>query len=348
MFFSPRVGWILLFTVSLSVTMQVSVSADPIPTSVVVLHPGRDEATIRLAAELSALGYAPILLQHSTEALWIDQVRTIMTTYRAEALINATSIHDRVDIWVVDSKSDSMQLWVDTVDAVKDSDASTILKSVETLRAGLMRIEGIDFQGAPVDFKHVTTVNAGQGGAGSDRAKAFSASPGRLSLAIGPAGTYGFGDLPAAWQIAVSGGVRIASRLSLMVVGFAPTAPMSFKNQYGSAQVWMGSLTIGLRADLRPPDKRWVPWAEFGVGPNFSRMKGQGNAPYSDGDDRAVVFEMLFRSGIRVWMNRRFSLEGSLHVGGCLPKPVVRVGEVRADYSVPLFGGTIQLAFDLF
>ncbi len=341
-------GWGKLITIiSLSVILQIAGEGDCAPTSVVVLHPGRDESTIRLAAELSALGYAPILLQYPTQPLWIDQVRSVLTTYRAEALINATSLHKRVDIWIVDSKSENMQLFVDTVNAVQNSDAATILKSLETLRAGLMRIECVDMTRPPGDNF------AGANGRGTQRGDAdsgrkTSGHSGRFSLALGPAVAYGFGEFPVAWQIAASANLRIASHLFVALEGFAPTAPMSYKNEYGSAQVWTGSLRLGLRAYMRSPEKRVRPWAQFGIGPYFSRIKGFGVGDYSGNDDRTASFEMMLSSGIRVRMSSRFSLEAALFVADCVLRPVVKIGEVRAEYAAPLFGGAIQIAVDLF
>lgn len=339
------------------------------PLSVVVLHSGQNETTVRLAAELSALGYSAVLLLHPSQAMWTDQVRAIIRNYRAAALINAASLKTRVDIWFPTPGTAGMQLTVDTVDAAEGGNniAATILKTVEALRAGLMKMDGAnptrvaDRNGKTyqnnINAPAQTEVRADGSFVPSyprgkiSRHKSsipFVTDPGRLSLMLGPAMTYGFADFPPEWQIQLSLGVAFGRFLSITLSGFAPTAPLRFENEYGKARVWNGALLLGLKLGLRSNEKRLVPFIELGLGPHFSRMKGEGNPPYSNGDDRITVLETLFRFGLRVWFTSRIGIDSALHIGDCLPKPVVKVGEEDATFTRPLFGASVLLTVELF
>ena len=334
---------------------------------VVVLHSGQTDAMVRLDAELRALGYRAVPVLHPKQSLWADQVRTILRANQAAVVINATSLSLRVDVWILSPKGRGQQLTVDTVEAAggKDAAAATILKTVETLRAGLIPLE------QPVSPRQVPAFRAGASETyssdASDRNEQdaphsyprgsiartgggvpFSAPAGRLTLAAGPSLTYGFADFPAEWQIVLSGRIIFGRHLGLTLSGYAPTAAMVLETSYGTAQLRNGSLLLGLQTALRPYEKQWVPWIEIGVGPHFTRMKGRGIDPYPDGDDRLVTFEILFRLGMRLRLSQRVALETALHVGDYLPQPTIRIGETVAEFSRPVFGGIIQLSLELF
>lgn len=308
---------------------------------VVVLHSGQNAMTVRLVAELSAVGCSSVLLLHSNDSLWADQVRDIMKPYRAAALINAVSLTTRVDIWIPAYGDDGTQLMVDTVDASEEKGdfAAIILKIVETLRADLMHLG-----------KAPEKIGAGPKDNATSLPKTAGTppSPGRLSLALGPAVTYGFGDFPVQWQVLLSARLYVAPLLDVELFGIAPTLPATLATQYGKARIWSGSLIAGLRFRMRPPEKRAVPWAALGVGPHFARMKGDAVSPYIDGDDRTAVFEILFRLGLRLRLNQIFFMEIAVYTGDCHPEPKVVIGEKVASFARPLFGGTVQLGARLF
>ncbi len=353
-----------LFLLSMSIKYAFGES-DMSKYRVVVLHFGQNETSVLLTAELSALGYVPILIDHPDQALWTDQIRVLLKNHNASALINATSLEKQVDVWTVDPESGDTRLVVTTVKSRGEnmSEASMILKSVEALRAGLMIINSpkasesnVELQNeAPkVDEDRRVRTRRVRGSIGSIRNNdenstntQFKADLRRLFLALGPAVNYGFGDFPPEWQLSAKGGIRVTDRIAVTIGGFLPTAPISKTTEYGIVEMRNSSFGAGLRLNLSPPYKRSSLWVELSAEAHFSRIKSNAIKPYISMDNRLAVFSPVFSAGLSVWLGNRSALETIIHVGDFMPEFVIVNIEDKAEYSKLLFGGALRLVFNL-
>jgi hypothetical protein len=336
-----------LAVVSLSATVQ----AEEQRNTVLVMHAGYDSMTVRLNAELIALGYHPVPIHYPPRKFSIEEVTSIIKAHRAVALINTTMMGDGVDIWIVDPGNGAISR-AETMDSNggDHSEASTFLKAVELIRAKLMKIDGpvkaADKTIAERESAREATIppatnqsNPAEGSAAKDYR--------RFTMAIGPSVSYGFSELPATVQVMLGVHVRLIGRVGLSIVGLPPSAPSKVETRYGSAQVWNSAIVGGLNLDLLSPDHRWIPWIGVLVGPHFSSTAGQGVLPYTSDSARMLVTLVCLRVGLNVVITERLALQAVLHTEWALPRPVIRVGEELIPWGNPLFGGALALVVNL-
>lgn len=306
----------------------------------VVLYLNNDEMVVKLYAELKALGYVPVVLKRSSEGLSIDDLKEIVQSSGAVALMNTYSLDNRVDVWVSDVEGHAIRL-VETVDSGHGGQTrdSVILKSVELLRARLMKIERMRENG---QLGEQTTADDG-------RASHPPEAPRRISLEIAPMIHYGFSVLPPTFQVFLGAHVVAVGRLGIDLMGFLPTFSMEAKNGYGRARVRNAVIAAGPRVDLTPPDSRWIPWLAACVGAQFIKVRGEGTPPFTDEDDLITPALLFIRLGLDISLvEQRLYLQAAIHTGLSLPTPVVRIGEERVDWGVPLLGGILGVKIDLF
>lgn len=318
--------------------------------TVLVVHAGYNSMTIRLNAELIALGYHPVPIHHPRSRFSVVEARSIINAHRAVALINTTLMPSRVDIWVVDPLDGQVSL-AETVDSRQgdQNEASMFLKSVELLRAKLMKIGVVpkrddDAEVKPTDDDTAAVTDADTA---SDADGDAPVETRRLSVELGLGVSYGFSHLPAAMQIGLGGHIRLVGRLGIDLFGLVPTFATQSDNEYGKARVWQSAVAAGFSIDTRPADRRVVPWVAALVGPHFTKMIGQATYPNTNGDDKVVVTVIYLRVGLSVALAKPLSLQAALHCGWTLPRPVVTIGEEDLPWGNPLFGGSLGLSFDL-
>jgi hypothetical protein len=307
--------------------------------------------TVRLNAELIALGYHPVPIHYPPRKFSIEEVTSIINAHKAVALINTTMMSEGVDIWIVDPSSGSISQ-VETMDSEggERSEASIFLKAVELIRAKLMKIEGP----AKVADKR-TAKKAGAKEAeippATGRSEPVEGSVARdyrrLTMAIGPSVAYGFSELPATAQVMLSIHVRLLGRVGLNIVGFPPSAPSKTKTDCGSAEVWNSSIIGGLNVDMLSAGHKWIPWIGVLVGPHFTNATGQAVSPYTSDSTRLVVTVICLRLGLNAVITERLALQATLRTEWALPRPVVQVGTDFIPWGNPLFGGALALVVNL-
>jgi hypothetical protein len=351
---------VLLVLVWTAVSSASVLNADS-GRNVVVLHSGDDEMIVRISAELVALGYRPVLIDHPVGELTTSQVRDITSRYRAVALMNATASNEKVAIWVMDP-AEGVVFLVETLDAHgKRTDAAMILKSVELLRATLLKTDRMTTpkthrqrgeEAARRDSARARNAKRKRGassdsGPTSRRERSIEV-PGRVAVELGPSTSYGFSEFPATLQVFLGARVRLTGPLSLGIAGWFPTLPLKVETPDGSAKLWNSAVTVGPRLDVSPDVARWLIWLGASAGPLFSKMKGKGIPPNTDNQDRIAVAVMLLRAGFEAPLGSRARLHAALHLGWGVPRPVVRVGEFRVPWGNPLLGGVLGLSVTLF
>ncbi len=322
---------------------------EPGSNTVLVMHAGYDSMTVRLNAELISLGYHPLPIHYPPTQLTVDEASSIINAHKAAALINTTLMAERLDIWIADPVTGSISS-SETVDSNNGTrkEATMFMKAVELLRARLMKIETPAEEPAP-DESPASDVDPSRHEEAAGPAAEPSRDLGRrTALEIGPSIIYGFSDFPVMLQISLGLHVRLVSRLGLDVLGLLPATPMKERTPYGTAWVRSGAAAVGLRVDLRSPERRWVPWLGALIGPCVLTMTGQGNGSYVNNAGRMTAGAVFVRLGMNIGLTHQLSLQTSLHLAWTFRRFVVDIGESRIPWGNPMLGGTLGLAVGLF
>jgi hypothetical protein len=306
---------------------------------VVVVHSGRDELAVRLAAELSAQGFRPVPTETIREA-GIEEMRAIASAHHAVAVMQIAGEGSRVSVWRCDPAGRLTRLQ-DVVVPQNKTDTPTLLafKSVELLRASLLDLPSSGGR----SFEETEKQPPRSGGA-SRVSDAREPSRDRLRLALQPAVTYGFGGLLPAAHIGAGARGRLWRRLGFTLLGLIPTAPMRIDEPEGSARVLAGALLPGLEVALMPPGRTLALSLGAGAGALFLRMKGTAAEPNESRSVRVVAVLPYLAVALSWALSDIIRLRTDLALGWAAPRPVVRMLDRDvAAYGAPLLGAMVGL-----
>jgi hypothetical protein len=296
--------------------------------AVVVLHSGRSELAVRLAAELSAQGFRPLTAETIQNAS-VEEMRSIASAQRAVAVMQIAETGDRVNVWRRDPEG-HLTMLQEVVVLSKREDASTLLafKSVELLRASLLDLPGEDAHPPAAAEKQPPRLSITRREPGAPRA-----SRDHLLIALQPAVTYGFGGLPPAAHVGAGVRARLWRRLGFALFGLIPTAPMNIDEPEGAARILAGTLSAGLEVSLMPPGKLALSIGA-GAGALFLRMKGAAAEPNESRSARVVAVLPHLAVALSVALSNIIRFRTDLVSGWAAPRPVVRM----LDRDVATFG----------
>ena len=314
---------------------------------VVVLYSEKDEGTVRLQAELRALGYAPVMNIHAPKSLTSMEAIEMIKENDGAALVNMTMKNKGIEIWISGSRIGRGTL-VETigVEAGQEIDAATILKSVESLRASLMRFDNMNetkTSEQPKQDKVRTSQNAANRGTDVPSQR-------RIALEGGFSTVFGFSDLTPPVCFVLGAVFHLTKRAALDVGLQFPIYQMTAENSQGSADVWYWGANVGLRTYLLAPKSTAAPWLGAGVGPTLLQIKGKAkNAAYDAHDDLLVVATAYMRIGLDLRVSERIALQLILLNGWSLARvPAIRLGDERIRFGNPYLGGAFSLVVDLY
>ena len=326
--------------------------------NVVVLFAEEDEITFQLEAELSAVGYKSVFISHNPKSLTPIETNEILEQNNGVALVNVTMKSKGVEIWVASPLIHGGTL-VETIDNQSGAviDASTILKSVESLRASLLWFDAkneSEKEVSPVDKKEpVPEENTDKPPPPKEQEPRFS--PG-FSLAGGVSTLYGFGDMSPPLRIALAGSIDLGENISVDLSTYVSAFPMKSENHQGMADVWQSGLVLGGRGYLLGR-KRWAsPWIGASIGPMMLRIHGKAKsdgtsdshgAQLDSHDDTLVTGTVDLRLGIDFRLSERIKLQVAFNNGWAFVKPEIVLGDESIPFGNPLIGGDLLLKIDI-
>jgi hypothetical protein len=307
--------------------------------AVVVLHSGRGELAVRLAAELSAQGFRPTTAETIQNA-GVEEMRSIASARHAVAVMQIADTGDRVSVWRRDPAG-HLTMLQEVVVPSKRGDAATLLafKSVELLRASLLDLRDEEARPPAAAEKQpprpvITRPEPGAPGTPRDH----------LLVALQPAVTCGFGGLPPAAHVGAGVRARLWRRLGFALFGLIPTAPMKIDEPEGAARVLAGTLSPGLEVALMPPGRTPALSIGAGAGALFLGMKGAATAPNESRSVRVAAVLPHLAVALSVALSNIFRFRADLVAGWAAPRPVVRMLDRDvASFGRPLLSAMVGL-----
>lgn len=128
----------------------------------------------------------------------------------------------------------------------------------------------------------------------------------------------------------------------------APTAGVTLDGEYGSADVFIGSIGIGPYYLFTAPTSRWRPEVGIGIGWVASYMKGNAVEPFESKSAFATSFALFARAGLLLQVTGALGVRLELQAGSALPPIVVRLaGEDQATWGRLYGGATLALEVSL-
>jgi hypothetical protein len=317
--------------------------------TVVILSRTEDERPVLLQAELKALGYRSVTLFHPPKSLTPMETESILETNGGIALINITMSTTMVEIWVASRRLSGGGTLVETIDIEEGEDInpSTILKSVESLRASLMRFDNLNKRPYETEQRRVELHKHAPLQTDSDGKKEKKHRP-HFSFETGLSTTYGFSQFSPPVCLFLGGALSFINRISLDIDVIIPLYHMNAENKEARAEVWYGAAALGIRAYFVSQEQRVAPWVGASVGPSLLRIKGTALGPHDPHNDTIVTGVVLLRLGLDVRLSKRVALHLTVNTGWNLAKPRIEVGYKKVMFGNPLIGGTLGVAIGLF
>lgn len=381
----PTTKATVLVVIFLSMLISRRGLTDPEKPTVVIVHSMNDRPAVRIAAELSSLDYNPVKID-MPPPVSLEVLRQIAQDREAVAVIKISPEGNTVRAWTVkkgEDKGASLQeIFVHTSN--EQPDAVIAFKTVELLRASLMPLwensdsispaektqpkveQPEEVPAAKISAQKTPPEKAQQKEAQVEKTKPDRArpvtqppedkdlflskktTPPRLTVSLQPAALFAFDDLPPTFEIGLSLYVRIASRAGIEISGLLPTFPSTFDVPEGGVDILTGLITAGIRFNLLPKKKRFMPAVSVSAGPLFLRARGDADSGYRSRSDFLVAAAVTGALDFSFAVNDIVSLRADASCGVTVPKPVIRIAQRdAATFGRPLltvlFGVEIRL-----
>lgn len=332
----------VLFGMWLS-TAAPSAAQTPAP-KVVVVHSGLERLAVRIAAELSSIGYEAEILD-LPPPIYHETLEQIARDHFADAVMRASPAGNSVQVWVPQKNNPDVTVIQEVVVPTDNEQAEALItfKSVELLRAGFL----VPMEKPAPEPKPVAPPPPPPAPPPPTNDVQTHASP-RLALSMQPAAVFGFGNLPPALNIGLSLYLRLASRIGLDLSGLIPTFPMTVRVEGGTVDVSAGLITAGIRINALSQKHRWTPSLSLLAGPLILKGRGRAETGYKGFTQTPIsavingVFTMSFS------VNSVFALKTDAACGIALPEPVFRINGIPSiSFGSPmvtvLFGVEVRL-----
>jgi hypothetical protein len=312
-------------------------------TKVAVFYTPPSAILLDMEAELKAFGFVPVVIAEQGESIPLSKAAAETHT---DAAVRIFPSDREIAVFVADP---SRRMFLSTNITIQQTEGRkgtvSAIKAVETIRVGLMQIREefapIPQALAPVSIKPESLVTPELI---ADERK----EGGYVFLSAAPSVTFGFGNIPPSFHVALDLSVRPIPRLRIFVFGLAPTFASTIDSADGSASVREGLVTIGLSADLRQDDRLVVPYIGIQGGALFMTVKGRARDPLHSEEPRGVVGTVVGQLGTTVRFSSRVFLRADLLLGVALPEPVVRFdGQEVASFGRPFISFAVGIEIRL-
>lgn len=252
---------------------------------VAVIGIADSEVTMRIAAELTFLGFSPVVVA-PPPTLDRRSLTDLARSSAAAAAISVTVDGDEIDIGIADRVTGKFVARSVNIPATAPARSREIaVRSVELLRSSLAELEetrepppGAEVPVSPSVRRNLTRPH--------DRLLPTA------SIAVGGAP----GGLPVAAHIRARLRYAPHPRFGVVVGGTAPLHAVRASAPEGTARIHTGWLGVGPWFSLRPPTKVVVPDLAITAGPVFVGMQGQAAPGLVD--DRVTVLDTIFEAAV--------------------------------------------------
>lgn len=278
----------------------------------------------RLVAELAYLGFEPILLPPDVQPSETSLERRVQLEH-ASAAISEVRGGDHLEIVVLESGRAS-------IGPIEVPSRGPDARDLAIRTAELVR----------VSLERTRSPQAEPPSSGGDAPP--PREPTRFGATLGPAVAGSPGGLGASFHLRASLRYTPHRTYGLVLSGVVPLHPELVSGQEGTADLWLGWVTLGARFAFRPDDALVRPEVGLGVGVFVLTATGHPSATYRANDSRLVTGLAELSGGLEFSITRRVRLRTMAALATCFTRPEVRfAGSLRAHTCLPMGMGELAM-----
>ncbi len=298
---------------------------------VLVLATSDSSLARRLLAELSVLGFEPVLTPVEGP-LGLDEMAALARNEGAGVAIWIARTPGGAQVSLVDRVTGkALQREVALELDEPERDGAIALSAVELLRASLLEL---------------AAAHPGRGELAPTRTYAALATPrpARFALDLGFA-LSGTPRAPAPFmQLRLGAYARVQRWLQIALDALVPLRPLRLSSDEGSAQLWSSSLALSARVPLARERARFEPYAGIGGLGIFAVAYGRANPPYEGDTRRGFTGGPALELGGRLMIRKNLGLRCDLLAALAVSELAVRFGrDVLARFGKPLLLGSFGI-----
>jgi hypothetical protein len=320
------------------------------PRIVLVGQGPGDRVAVRIRAELRALHFEVDDADLGPGPPAREPLAEAARSRGAVAAVRLVPSGAGVEVWIVDRITGKTVLREIIADDPRSPTASATiaLRVVELLRASLMEL---DAPRAPPG--EVTPPAAAREMIAPPRPVATPPAPPAAkrplaSFEVGPALLLSPGGARPEGALLAAAHLWPQDRLGATLLLAAPVIPAAVSGPEGSASLHLGLLGVGLRAQLAPPEARWVPSLGAGLTALWMGYLGKPVSGYVGTSGDVFTAAPYLRAGVGVSVLPRLRLRADVMGGAALRRPMVRFGDrLAAVWGAPFFAPSVAAELSL-
>ena len=332
---SARVTAVVLLLSSLSLRAQADPARHSRMRRILLIDAGGDPMSMRMTAELGALGFEVRTMQPSPATAGDSEIELLSRTSEAVATIGVDRASGEVRVWTVHRASGRIVLRA--VVAIEQDPAVVALRAVEALRTSLN------------DVASPSAADAGQAPPPIARDVDRPASavelrgPPTLDVSLGPALATSGDTSGVSWQALVSLHWLLRPGWGIEAVGLVPMGQATWKENEGSASLKFGLVAAG--AHWRPLAMRWCTLdLGAGIGAALVHTEGSPNAGFLGRNHDTLVATPLVHMGYAVSVAWSLWLRADVVGAIAIPRPVFAFADrPSGSWGQPLVLGSLGI-----
>lgn len=330
---STRVAAVVFLLCSLSFQAEAEPARHSRMRRILLIDAGDDPMSMRMTAELGALGFEVRTVQSSLATGGDSEIELLSRSIEALATIGVDRASGEVRVWTVNRASGRIVLRA--VVAIEQDPAVVALRAVEALRTSLN------------DVETPSAADAGTARASNARdldrpaPAAPSRGPPSLDVSLGPALAASGGTSGVSWQALVSLHWLLRPRCGIEVVGLVPMGGATWKENEGTASWMFGLVAAGVH--WRPFAMRWCTLdLGGGMGAAVLHTEGSPNSGFFGKKQDTVVATPLVRMGYAVSVAWSLWLRADVVGAVAIPRPVFAFADrIAGSWGQPLVLGSL-------
>jgi hypothetical protein len=302
---------------------------------ILLIDAGDDPMSMRMTAELGALGFEVRIMQPSPATGGDSEIELLSRTIEALATIGVDLASGEVRVWTFNGPSGRMVLRA--VVPIEQDPAVVALRAVEALRTSLNDVE----------TPSAADAGTARASIGRDLERSAPAAPSRgppsLDVSLGPAVAASAGTSAVSWQALVSLRWLLQPRWGIEVVGLAPMGSATWKENEGTARLMFGLVAAGVH--FRPLAMRWCTLdLGGGMGAAVVHTEGSPNSGFLGRKQDTLVATPLVRMGYAVSVAWSLWLRADVVGAVAIPRPVFAFADRTAgSWGQPLLLGSLGI-----
>ena len=331
---STRVAAVVVLLCAFSFRVEAEPTRDSRTRTILLIDAAGDPMSMRMTAELGALGFDVRAIQPSPATTTADsEIELLSRSIAALATIGIDRASGVVRVWTVNLASGEIVLRA--VVAIEQDPAVVALRAVEAVRTSLNDVEA---PSAPyVGTAEASIVHA------ADRPTPLvpSHGPASLDVSLGPALAGSGGSSGVSWQALVSLHWLWRPRWGMEIVAVAPMGGVRWMQNEGTASLTFGLLAAG--AHWRPLARQWCT-LDFGggMGAAIVHSEGSPNSGFFGRKRDTLVATPFVRMGYAVYVGWSLWLRADVVGAVAIPRPVFAFADRLAGaWGQPLVFGSL-------